>query len=299
MGLLNIEKKEDLERAYLTYIEQSKKVREEELKSSRYILAYDFVSKHYWNRQNKKLEAKLFEIVGTYGIEGKMFNMSDEYIKSVRLKRYEKLKSFIDSLTEEQLDSNIFLKRASIFMKTSAEDCPILLNALRERIDNENLSGVIPVECVIPDKTQKYIPEYISTQIAIPYYRPRAYKMEYINVLDSSHQQVYEDYNTCVKRIGKIAEDIYLLQLNKILTTHSSDLMCYYFQIDQSGCNRHFLTTFYEKTVQKDSGNEALIPTEDFIQTTINNFQTLLDTGLIDITVLKERNRNPVLKKIK
>ena len=186
-------------------------------------------------------------------------------------------------------------------MKTSAEDCQIILNELNEAINNGNQSRSITVKCAIPDKIQKYIPEYISTQTCIKYYRPEAYKIDYIDVLDSSHKQVYEDYNDCIGKIGKIVEDIYFLQLNNIITTLSSDLMCYHFQVYHPEYDHHFNASFFvrsKEAIQKLSGEKALIPTEDFIQTTINNFQTLLDEGLIDMTVLKEKNSGPVLKKI-
>lgn len=301
MGLFNLKKDGTSDYTIYDYIEEIKKVREEELKSNRYILAYNFLSNNYWNRQNKNLEDELFEIVGTYGIEDEMFNKSDDYKKSVRLKRYSKLKKFINSLTDEQIDSNIFLKRASLFMKMSIEDCSIILNELNEMINNGNQSRSITLKCAIPDKTQKYIPEYISTQTGIKYYRPEAYKIDYIDVLDSSHKQVYEDYNDCITKIGKIAEDIYFLQLNN-LTTLSNDLMCYHFQIYHPGYDNHFRASFFVKSkeaIQKNFSDKTLIRTEDFIQTTINNFQALLDMGLIDMTVLNENNNNnrQVLKK--
>ena len=304
MGLFNKEKKEDIKRdypSYEEYIEEIKRIQEKELNSDRYALTYDFLSNNYWNRQNKDLEEELFKIVGTYGIEDEMFNMPDDFIKSVRLKRYAKLKKFIESLTEEQIDSNIFLQKANLFMKTSIEDCPIILDELNKIINNGNQSKSITIECTIPDNTRMNILDHISTQTGIRYYRPEAYKVDYIDVLDSSHKQVYEDYNHCIRKISKIAEDIYFLQLNNIIAALSSDLMCYNFQIYHPGYNDCFIVSFFVKSnevIQKPSDDETSLPTDDFILTTINNFQALLDMGIIDITILNEKNSENILKKI-
>lgn len=227
------------------YFEKIRKIHEDELNSDKYTSIYKFMVDNYWNRKNQKLEEELFKIVGTYGIEDDILNMPNDYKKDARLKRYAKLKNFLDSLSGEQIGSNIFLKSAYIFMKTSIDDCSNILNKLNEIIDNGNETGSITFESNIPDTTKLHIPDYIQTGTAINYYRPEEYKMEYINLLDNSHKYVYEDYTELVRNIGKIMEDIYFLQLNNITNVISNDLMCCNFQVYHPGDNDCFISSFF------------------------------------------------------
>lgn len=282
------------------YYKKIKEIQENELNSERYMSTYEFMVNNYWNKQNESLEEKLFYIVGSYGIEDEIINMPDDYKKIARLKRYAKLKSFLDSLTEKQINSNIYLKSACLFVKTSIDDCPIIINQLNEIINSQDKSGSVRVESDIPASTKLYIPDYISSQVGIPYYKPEVYKTEYIDILDQCHMHVYIDYNECVGRIGKIAEDIYFLQLNNILATISDDLMCYGFDIYHPGYNNRLISSFFvsrKENIKEQTNQESFTPSDEFVQITVNNFQMLLDMGLVDMTMLKDKNDGPVLKK--
>ncbi len=282
------------------YYKKIKEIQENELNSERYMSTYEFMANNYWNKQNESLEEKLFYIVGSYGIEDEIINMPDDYKKIARLKRYAKLKSFLDSLTEKQINSNIYLKSACLFVKTSIDDCPIIINQLNEIINSQGKSGSVRVESDIPASTKLYIPDYISSQVGIPYYKPEVYKTEYIDILDQCHMHVYIDYNECVGRIGKIAEDIYFLQLNNILATISDDLMCYGFHIYHPGYNNRLISSFFvsrKENIKEQTNQESFTPSDEFVQITVNNFQMLLDMGLVDMTMLKDKNDGPVLKK--
>ncbi len=229
---------------------------------------------NYWNRQNRNLEDELFEMVGTYGTKDEMFNVSNDYKKTARLKRYAKLKSFIDSLTEEEIASNIFLKSANSFMKTSTKDCSIILDELNETISSGNESNTITVNCDIPDETQELIPEYIDNTKSIKYYRPEWYQEECINVLNYNYMKVYRDYNDCVSKIGKIAEDIYFLNLNNVLATLSTDLMCYHFQVYHPGKNNHFIASFAVNNKEANKIDMAILNEQTdgkVLKKTINN----------------------------
>ena len=101
-----------------------------------------------------------------------------------------------------------------------------------------------------------------------------SYQEECINVLNYNYMKVYRDYNDCVSKIGKIAEDIYFLNLNNVLATLSTDLMCYHFQVYHPGVNNHFIASFVVKNKEANK-----------IDMTILNEQT-------DVKVLKKTINN-------
>ena len=74
------------------------------------------------NKENKKLEKKLFKIIGTYGLEDHLINISLDEKRINKIKRYNELKNFINSLTQDQINSNLYLRAVSMFMETSIED---------------------------------------------------------------------------------------------------------------------------------------------------------------------------------
>ena len=73
-------------------------------------ISYDNKLKILANQKHRETEKELFKIVGTYGLEdSNLINKPYEYQKSIRLKRYTQLKKFFEELTEEQINSNVFL----------------------------------------------------------------------------------------------------------------------------------------------------------------------------------------------
>lgn len=169
---------------YLNIIEQ---IQSEELKSDRYMSAYTFLTNNYWNRENEDLEEELFKIIGTYGLEESMFDKPIEYKNFIRMKRYETLKQFMSSLSEEQINSNIFLRSTYLFMNMSNEVCSDIITELYDKINNENVLSILSLELQVPEKTQELIPNYIVEQRSIEYYRPNEYRSDYIYVLDPTH----------------------------------------------------------------------------------------------------------------
>lgn len=295
MGLFIKNKKETVVRNYPTkeeYLAEINRIQSEELNSNRYAKVRKSLENHYWNRENKDLEEELFKIVGNYGLEDSLINKSDEYQKSVRLKRYTQLKKFFEGLSEEQINSNIFLKIANLYMKISVEECKEMISQL----NLENPGKCFRAEYFIPEITQKHLPDYVNTQCAVLYYDPSAYKTDYVDVLDSSHINVYRDYNDLVGKITKLTEDIYFLELNYQIVRNFNNLICYHFQIYHPGYDNKFIASFYLREPQK---SDKTVVEEDFVETTINNFQSLIDLGIIDITTSQEEKGTPYVLKRK
>ena len=302
MGLFRKNKKETVVRNYPTkqeYLAEINRIQSEELNSDRYAKVRKSLENHYWNRENKDLEEELFKIVGTYGLEDSLINKSDEYQKSTRLKRYAQLKTFFEGLSEEQINSNVFLKIANLYMKISSKECERILSELNEKIEGVDSIKSIKIERPIPETTQKHLPDYVNTQCAVLYYDPSAYKTDYIDVLDSSHINVYRDYNDLVGKITKLAEDIYFLELNYQIVRNFNDLICYHFQIYHPGRDNKFIASFFLREPKKSINEDKPVVEEDFIETTINNFQSLVDLGIVDIATSQEEKGKPYVLKRK
>ena len=136
MGLFRKNKKETVVRNYPTkkeYLDEINRIQTEELNSDRYAKAKKTLENYSLNRENKDLEQELFKIVGTYGLEGPLINKPFEYQKSVRLRRYVQLKKFFEGLSEEQINSNVFLKIAKLYMEISVGECKEMLSQLNHR----------------------------------------------------------------------------------------------------------------------------------------------------------------------
>lgn len=299
MELFRKNKKEPVVRNYPTkeeYLAEINRIQREELNSDRYAKVRKSLKKHYWNRPNKDLEEELFKIVGTYGLEDSYLVYKPyEYQKSVRLQRYVQLKKFFEGLSEEQINSNIFLKIANLYMRISVEEC----NEMISQLKLENPGKCFRTEYSISKTAQQHLPDCVNTQRAVLYYNPSVYKTDYVDVLDSSHINVYRDYNDLVGKITKIAEDIYFLELNYQIVRNFNDLICYHFEIYHPGHNNKYIASFFLREPKKSMNEDKPVVEEDFIATTINNFQALIDLGIVDITTSQEEKGKPYVLKRK
>lgn len=294
--------KETVDKNYPTkeeYLAEINRIQNEELNSDRYSKVRKLLENNYWNRENKDLEEELFKIVGTYGLEDSLINKSDEYQKLIRLKRYAQLKTFFEGLSGEQINSNIFLKIANLYMKISSKECERILSELNEKIEGIDSIKSIKIERPILETTQKHLPDYVNTQRTVLYYNPSAYKTDYVDVLDSSHINVYRKYNELVGMITKLAEDIYFLELNYQIVKKFNNLICYHFQIYHPGYDNKFIASFFLHEPKKSMNEDKQVVEEDFIETTVNNFQSLIDLGIVDITTSQEEKGKPYVLKRK
>ena len=60
-----------------------------------------------------------------------------------------------------------------------------------------------------------------------------------------------------------------------------------------------FIASFYLREPQKSINEDKPVVEEDFVETTINNFQSLIDLGIIDITTSQEEKGTPYVLKRK
>lgn len=236
------------------YDENVNNIRRNELKSDRFIKTKKFIH-NYNTRGNLDLEQELFKIVGTYGLDDDLLGKEYEYIRQRKEERYKKLKDFLNSLTEEQINSNIYLLAASTFMKTSLEDCGIIVKQLeREIIDLNSFEcpQLLKVDYDIPEERLSLFPERISEQTGVLYYKPEDYKVSYINLLDEHNQYVYSEYNDYVRKNDKLANDIYHLQMWNLLSRFPDEINNYYFSIFNNSTEQKFCTGYFVKKGNKN-----------------------------------------------
>lgn len=235
------------------YEENVNDIRRKELKSERFIKTKEFIH-NYYTRGNLELEVELFKIVGSYGLDDDLLGKEYKNIKKRKENRYKKLEKFLNSLTEEDINSNIYLKAATTFMKTSSEDCNIIIKQLESEMSSLELSDKwqkIEINIDIPDEKLDLFPERISEETGIPYYRPQDYKVSYINLLDEYNQYVYREYNDYVRKNDKLANDIYHLQMWNLLSQLSIDVNSYHFSIMNNSFEHKFNVSFFVRESNK------------------------------------------------
>ena len=260
MGLFNKKTIDDIYREYPTkdeYYKEIEKIQNDELKSERYVLTHAFLMNNYWNRKNINLENELFKIIGSCGLEDPLLNESYDLRSESRMKKYEYLNQFMNSLSNEQINSNIFLKNTNLFMNMSSEVCFNIIDELYDKLNSADVSDFLEFKVPIPHETQMLILNYITEYTNVKYFEPKDYRNSCISILDSEHKYVYEDYNLFVQKMGKLAEDIYFLKLNDILSNDSS-IECNRLYLYHSGNDNHFIVNFFIVPKQEISYNKNL-----------------------------------------
>ena len=143
--------------------EHKRKIQQKELESDRFKKTQKFIIE-YQKRENIELEKNLFKIVGTYGLEDNLINKRFDKRRIYKSKRYNELKKFMNSLSDDQINSNIYLKAAAMFMETSIIDCELIIRQLRTRIFNLELSDrnqSIYINIDIPKERLELFPKMI------------------------------------------------------------------------------------------------------------------------------------------
>lgn len=215
-------------------------IQKKELESNKFKTISIFMKNHD-DRINRDLEEQLFSIVGNYGFEDESHNRTYDENKLSRISRFNEFKYFIDSLNQEQIESNPYLKAAHFFMQTSKVDCENIISDLRKQMESTELTDMFKIfrfEIEIPEETQKMLPIRISEQKGIPFYKPEVYKTEFVNLLPADYQYIYTNYNNYASKIDKLASDIYFLQMWNLLSKYEEHIDNNYFNI-YNNCFEH------------------------------------------------------------
>lgn len=232
------------------YEEQVLHIRKSELNSERYKSAYSFLQNELKNRKNVNLENELFEIAGRYKFEESIVNKNFSFKKKKRLEQYKKLNDFMNALSEEQINSNIYLKNANSFRMASLEDIDLIIQMLQESLLNVNYEEgeTKRLEIVLPFSKERLsqIPQEVSSTKGIPYYRPQDYKISYVEVLDDEHKYVYKEYNAYVRKMENLIEDIYFWELCNRFSMISEEIIYpYHFHLYNNSLEHQFIASFF------------------------------------------------------
>lgn len=233
------------------YLIRKHEIQEQELHSERFARICKFLENNYWNRENIDLEEKLFSIVETYGIEDHLINKPNLKIRQSRFQRYKKLQEFLSTLDLKTISSNIFLTNAFQLVISSYSHCVEIYNELLIQISNtmdfDDKTKKFEISWDIPKILEEFIPLRVQDCVGIPYYRPQDYKVSYIDILDKEHKYVYQDYNKYVDKSKKLAEDIYLLQMNLLTNSFPGELFNSCFEFETPDSYKQIIATYYLK----------------------------------------------------
>lgn len=238
------------------YIQQIQNIQQSELNSEKYRNIYSFLQSSLENRKNGNLETELFQIVGRYKFEESIVNKSFSYKNRKRLEQYQKLNNFMNSLSEEEINSNIYLKNANLFRKISLEDIGMILRMLQEKLETIEFEErkTKRVEIVLPFSEEHLlqIPQEVTSTKGIPYYCPQDYKISYIEVLDEEHKYVYKEYNRYVRKTEDLISDIYFWEMcNQLSLVSEQKIYPYHFQVYNNKAEQKFIASFFVESQEK------------------------------------------------
>ena len=185
----------------------------------------------------------------------------------------------MDSLSDEEINSNLYFKAVKQFMETSEIDCVNIITQLNKKIDElEETDRVQSLELNlnIPNERLELLPVTIKEQVGIPYCKPEVYKTEYIDILDTKHIRIYYTYNSYVRKINKLASDIYHLQMWALLSSQKLQIENYHFSILNNDYENEFRMLFF---VQNKKVNLGISNSESFMR----NFIEKLKNGDLKI----------------
>ena len=215
------------------YSEEKSRIQREELESKRYELILDFLANNYSYRKNKNIETQLFQLLNSCNFNNIDFNITDEFKEKVRQKKHNDLNKMLDSLTEEQIKSNVYLKKAKLYMDTSYDECKKIIQELKN--NSFDYSKIWKMD--IPSHIGELIPSYIELQVDVNNRKINRNRVLKVDILDWYHIQNYEEYNDYVSKTEELFCCIYLLQLNNLFDKESIDLMCDKFSINNNKYN--------------------------------------------------------------
>lgn len=271
---MNLEKEE--------FEKNVKKIQQKELQSDRFKFVQKFMA-DYRIRSNRDLENKLFKIVGND--EEQLLIKSYDDRKVDKTIRFNELKKFMNSLTQEQINSNIYLKTVAIYMETSIKDCKLIMEQLEEQLSNLKVSDEnqnLKLNVNIPKERLNIFPTIIRVQVSVPYCSIPNYKVTSVNVLDEENLQLYNEYNFYVKKINKLANDIYHLQIWNLLSIYPEQINNYYFLIFNNDSEQQFKTAYYVKKCRENITTEEN-KTYQLYEKTIEKISKVIGLSLDEI----------------
>lgn len=232
-----------------------KEIQNNELNTERFKKINSFIDM-YDNRKNLKLELELLKLTRDFNIDASLSNKVYNQIKTSQLEKFNKIKEFIDNLSEDELNSNIILKSAKKLLISSYSDCNKIFKKLIQEYNNLEVSDdvkKIEIEYNIPKERQDDFPVEVPEQIDELQYDLNTQEDSYIYVLDIEYQHIYSKYNDYVRKMMRFATEIYSLQMWNILSNYTQLINSYDFIIRNNGIDSKFIVRFTIKKALNDA----------------------------------------------
>ncbi len=226
-----------------------KEIQNNELRTERFKQIEAFIN-GYDNREYVKIESELLRLIKEININVEVSLQEYERRKKLNLEYFEKVKTFIDNLSIEQLKNNIILKYAKILLTFSDEECRNILKKVIEECNKLELSSDIKkmkIDYNI-ENAKDIFPIFIEEKIDKMAYNLDIIDDSDIYILDLNHQHIYSKYNEYVKKIIQLTNGIYNLQMCNILSNY--DLSKGHITIKKSSIKANRLDIWL--TVKKD-----------------------------------------------
>ena len=190
-----------------------------ELNSNRYNDVMIFLDS-YFQRTAKDKEKNLIKYI--YGLENIDSKRSYQDLLLQKKSQYQQLENFINSLSDEDIENNIYLYSAKYIFDNCLDECQEYLNNID--LDNENIY-------LMPSNMQNIILPSVPLNVKIPDYIHDENKKIYINILDTDFIESYVNYNKIVSIIKKIGASIYNLTLWNLIAENNYNISLEYFYI--------------------------------------------------------------------
>lgn len=237
------------------YLNKVIEIQNNELNSLRYKWIKEFVDS-YNDRGYLEEEKILLGMLLNYNVY--YFNDNYEEARVDYIKSYNQVKDFINSLTDDQIDSNIYFSIAKKCFTESFIDCKKTVILLRKHMRHTDIFDdwkSISFKTFLSEDRLGYLLKEVDEETSITL--KKLYKRYDVNisVLDQENIHYYYKYNKIVNVINKMCENICRLQIWNLLEKFQEDIDNCYFTIENNDYQKAFSVSFYVRTKKEDNVN--------------------------------------------
>ena len=207
-----------------------RKIQQNEVNTDQFRFVKAFIDK-YRKRTSIEKEKYLFDLIREYKsiLES---NRNNEDTIAFRNNLNNKLNNLIETLTIDDINNNLYLRILNHVNNTCDDECQVLLSDVK--CDETNKKEV-------PTERKSLLQNQVRLHKKIPYYNPRLYEMEYVNVLDDENLYYYEIYNLVINNVINIYNLIYSLKINSIIEKEELDLFLNDFYVNTSNDKKEYV----------------------------------------------------------
>lgn len=245
------------------YLNKVRDIQNKELNSLKYKSIKEFIDK-YDNRNFLEEEKEMLEMLLGYHI----YCSSDCYEKAHDdyAEKFRQLNSFINSLSDEQIDSNIYFSIAKKCFDESIVDCNRILLLLRKHMNHTDIFEEwkqISFKIFLSGDRLSYLLNKVNEEVSISVRRLKKSRVVDVPILNQENIHYYYKYNKIVDVVNKMCENICRLQMWNCLSKCSEEIDNYYFKIENNEFQKAFSVGFYVRIKKEELNVDNLITSLD------------------------------------